>query len=153
MPDAPRILPPPAATLLVYAAFGWSVHLGDFSANGRPRMPPDASWLPELAALLTAPDGLAGLQELTSLGMRGWEVDASLCAVLPAAFAVPGLLDRFAALYPGKLDIIPPALMAAAPAKPPARAVTPALPKPAPTSDQAAKRPARMPRLTARSAA
>lgn len=131
MPEIPRILPPPAATLLIYAAYGWSVHLGDYSPSGRPRQPSDASWLPKFAALLTSPDGMIGLEKLALFGMQAWEVDPAICAVLPAAFAGPGLVDRLAALYPGHLNIIPRGLMAAplpaAPEKIPAPTAVPPL--------------------------
>ncbi len=126
-----RLLPP-AATLLEYAAYGWSAHLGNFTAAGRPRLPDPGTWLLEFAALLAAPDGLEWLERLTLAGMEAWGVDASIRAVVPAAFCSPGLLDRLAALYPGPLPIIPTALMAAPdPASPPAGS-KPAPPSPAP---------------------
>ena len=128
-----RLLPP-AATLLEYAAYGWSAHLGNFTAAGRPRLPDPGTWLPEFAALLAAPDGLEWLERLTLAGMEAWGVDASIRAVVPAAFASPGLLDRLAALYPGPCPILPSALIAPA-APPPVSA--PALPAPAPAATAA----------------
>jgi hypothetical protein len=114
MSDFPaRILLPPVATLLEYAAYGWSADRGDVSTAGRPRLPNSAVWLPEFAAMLAAPDGLARLERFALIGMQAWGVDPSISAVLPAAFASPGLVDRLAALCPGPCPILPAGLMAA----------------------------------------
>jgi len=113
-----RKRPPPVETLLSYAAYGFAAHRGNFSPAGRPRTPPAREWLPEFAAMLAAPGGMARLERLTLIGMQSWGVDPSISDVLPAAFATPGLRDRLAALYPGPSPILPAALMAVAPEAP-----------------------------------
>jgi hypothetical protein len=134
MVDIPtRVLLPPVETLLEYAAYGWSANFGDLSPAGRPRLPKPATWLPRLAAMLAAPDGLERLERFTLIGMKAWGVDPSISDVLPAAFASPGMRDRLVALYPGPLPIMPAALMAAPEAPSPAPPAAAPAPRPAPT--------------------
>lgn len=128
-----RVLLPPVETLLEYAAYGWSANVGDLSPAGRPRLPKPVAWLPKLAAMLAAPDGLERLERFTLIGMKAWGVDPSISDVLPAAFASPGMRDRLAALYPGSLPIVPAALMAAPETPPPAPPAAAPAPRPAPT--------------------
>jgi hypothetical protein len=91
-------LPPPAKTLLVYAAYGWAAERRWFSPAGRPVMPPTGEYAPRLAALLTKPGGMDELRAYTEKGMAAWGVDPSIIAVVKPAFASPDLAQGLAML-------------------------------------------------------
>jgi hypothetical protein len=81
-----RLLPPPAETILLYAADGLSKERGFLSRSGRPRTPERAVWVPLFRDLLQSSAGLESLERLAETGMRAWNVPDSMILCLNGAF-------------------------------------------------------------------
>jgi hypothetical protein len=80
------ILPPPAGTILLYAADGLSTWRGHFNPSGRPRTPERSLWVPMFRQLVDSPEGLTTLHSMAEAGMRAWDCSEDVLACLPQAF-------------------------------------------------------------------
>jgi len=81
-----RLLPPPVAAILFYAAEGLSVWNRRFSPAGRPRTPERAGWCQMFRLLIESPEGLRTLRNLAMSGMLGWDCPKVYIECLDAAF-------------------------------------------------------------------
>lgn len=80
------LLPPPVATILLYAADGLAVRLRRFSPSGRPRTPERIEWVPMFRELANSADGIEALKSLAVVGMQAWDCSALLLYCLDSAF-------------------------------------------------------------------
>lgn len=86
---APRrivALPPPAGTILLYAADGLSSRQGDLSPAGRPRTPKRSIWVPMFRLYIDSENGLGTLHSLAEDGMRAWDCSPDQVNSLSDAF-------------------------------------------------------------------
>lgn len=81
-----HLLPPPAGTILLYAADGLSAWKNRLSACLRPRTPNRTEWVPMFRQLVDSHEGLRTLQSLAEAGMRAWRCPKSVLDSLKAAF-------------------------------------------------------------------
>ena len=81
-----KFLPPPAATILLYAADGLSVWKGHLNPSGRPRMPQRSIWVPMFRELANSTDGLKTLRSLAEAGMQAWNCSADHLNCLESVF-------------------------------------------------------------------
>jgi len=81
------ILPPPAGTILLYAADGLAQSRGQLNRSGKPRTPARDQWVPLFRTLVESKEGLVELQHLATAGMQGWGCPPSLTRCLDDAFA------------------------------------------------------------------
>jgi len=80
------LLPPPSATILLYAADGlavWKKHLGP---KGFPRMPERAIWVPMFRELVNSEEGMHTLHTLARSGMQAWRCSPDNIKTLKSAF-------------------------------------------------------------------
>jgi hypothetical protein len=89
-----RGLPPPVATILLYAADGLSVWNRRFTVSGRPRTPERAGWAPMFRLLIESHEGVRTLKTLAETGMRGWGCPDVYLDCLDAAFRDIGFRAR-----------------------------------------------------------
>ncbi len=85
LPSA-RLLPPPSATILLYAADGlaaWKNHIGP---KGFPKMPERAIWVPMFRELVNSEEGMHTLHALTRTGMQAWRCSPDNINSLKSAF-------------------------------------------------------------------
>jgi hypothetical protein len=80
------VLPPPAGTILLYAADGLSVRQGDLSPAGRPRTPKRSTWVPLFREHLDTDEGTDTLYSLAEDGMRAWDCSPDQMNGLRRAF-------------------------------------------------------------------
>lgn len=80
------LLPPPAATILLYAADGLSVWRKNFSPSGNPRTPERIIWVPMFRELVKSPEGLRTLRKLAETGMQAWRCPPDTVNCLKDAF-------------------------------------------------------------------
>lgn len=80
------ILPPPASTILLYAADGLSVWRKNLNAAGFPRTPNRADWVPMFRQLVDSEEGMETLQNLALAGMEAWKCPSSQIQCLNDAF-------------------------------------------------------------------
>ena len=80
------LLPPPAGTILLYAADGLSAWKNRLSACLRPRTPNRSEWVPMFRQLVDSHEGLRTLQSLAEADMRAWRCPKSLVEALRSAF-------------------------------------------------------------------
>ena len=80
------ILPPPTATILLYAADGLSVWNGIFSPSGRPRTGERSIWVPMFYQLAKSAEGMRTLKALATDGMRAWGCSDIVLGCLNDAF-------------------------------------------------------------------
>jgi hypothetical protein len=80
------LLPPPAATILLYAADGLSVWRKNFSPSGNPRTPERVVWVSMFHELVKSPEGLRTLHKLAESGMRAWRCSPATVDCLKDAF-------------------------------------------------------------------
>jgi len=80
------LLPPPVATILLYAADGLSVRMGRFSPSGRPRTPERIEWAAHFRKLVESAEGLEALKSLAAEGMEAWGCSAIALWCLNGAF-------------------------------------------------------------------
>jgi hypothetical protein len=80
------ILPPPAGTILLYAADGLAASRGDLSPTGKPRTPSRDQWVPLFRGLVGSKEGLVELQGLATAGMKAWNCPPGLMRCLNDAF-------------------------------------------------------------------
>lgn len=120
-----QLLPPPAGTILLYAADGLSAWKNRLSAYLRPRTPNRAEWVPMFRQLVDSHEGLRTLQSLAEAGMRAWRCPKSALDSLRAAFRDMTLrslmivaLEKFAATAREKVSL-PDASNPSPPASPP----------------------------------
>ncbi|MDR3440578.1 hypothetical protein [Telmatospirillum sp.] len=98
----PKILPPPAATLLDYAVYGWAAEQRMLASSGRPRLPERKVWLPFFATLLAMPGWRLTIGAYALRGMRAWEVDPSIAACAEPALIMANMRDRLTGLLAQK---------------------------------------------------
>ena len=79
-------LPPPAGTILLYAADGLSSRQGDLSPAGRPLTPKRSIWVPMFRDYIDSEDGLGILYILAEEGMRAWGCTPDQVNSLSGAF-------------------------------------------------------------------
>jgi hypothetical protein len=79
-------LPPPAETILLYAADGLSMRQGHLSPAGRPKPLKRSSWVPLFYRLIKSPRGLRMLHALAESGMRAWDCSNDMLDSLDGAF-------------------------------------------------------------------
>ena len=80
------LLPPPSATILLYAADGlaaWKNHIGP---KGFPQMPERAIWVPMFRELVNSEEGMHTLHALTRSGMQAWRCSPENINTLKSAF-------------------------------------------------------------------
>ena len=82
----PPLLPPPAATILLYAADGLAAWRKHMRATGKPRTPPRTEWVPMFRQLVDSEQGLATLHDLAETGIVAWDCPPSFAQCLDAAF-------------------------------------------------------------------
>jgi hypothetical protein len=116
-------LPPPAGTILLYAADGLSSRQGDLSPAGRPRTPKRSIWVPIFRGYIDTDEGLDTLYSLADEGMRAWDCSPDQVNSLSDAFEditfralSIAALEYFAATAHEKVVMSPPTATAAAPA-------------------------------------
>lgn len=80
------LLPPPAETILLYAADGLSVWKKNFSPSGNPRTPERTVWVPMFNELVKSPEGLRTLHKLAEIGMKAWQCPPATVDCLKDAF-------------------------------------------------------------------
>jgi len=80
------ILPPPAGTILLYAADGLSSWRGHLSPEGTPRTPSRSHWVPMFRQLVDSKEGLLTLHDLAKAGMRAWNCPPPMVGCLDDAF-------------------------------------------------------------------
>jgi hypothetical protein len=80
-------LPPPAGTILLYAADGLSAKRGDLSPAGRPRTPRRSIWVPLFRDYIETDEGLGTLHSLAKDGMTAWDCSPDQLDSLVDAFA------------------------------------------------------------------
>lgn len=85
----PPLLPPPVATILLYAADGLAAEEGRLSRSGRPRTPERALWVPLFRKLIETAEGFATLRAFAYAGMQAWGCSSILLECLDAAFRDP----------------------------------------------------------------
>jgi hypothetical protein len=81
----PILLPPPAGTILLYAADGLSSWKGHLSPAGKPRTPSRSLWVPMFRQLVESREGLVTLRALAEEGMRAWECPPTMVRCLEYA--------------------------------------------------------------------
>ena len=85
-PRSGILLPPPASTILLYAADGLSAWRKNFSPAGFPRTPSRSDWVPMFRQLVESKEGMETLQNLAIAGMEAWKCPQSHIQCLNAAF-------------------------------------------------------------------
>jgi len=123
-------LPPPAGTILLYAADGLSAKQGDLGPSGRPRTPRRSIWVPLFRDYIETDEGLGTLHSLAKDGMTAWDCSPDQLDSLVDAFAdisfralSVAALEHFAATAHEKITL-----------KRPQKTPEPTLPKPEPNS-------------------
>lgn len=137
-----HLLPPPTATLLLYAADGlsvWKKHLGP---SGYPRTPERSLWVPMFRELVNSDEGLRTLQMLTRTGMQAWRCSPDAVNSLKSAFKditiralMIATLEHFAETAREKVTLTVP--QPPRPYPPPARPAPPRPERPRRTSSAA----------------
>ena len=82
----PAVLPPPVATILLFAADGLSSWKGSLSAAERPKAPSCLLWVPMFREFVESDEGLRILHALATAGMRAWRCPPSVIQSVDAAF-------------------------------------------------------------------
>ena len=80
------VLPPPAGTILLYAADGLASQQGHLSPAGKPQMPSRCEWVPMFRELIDSKEGLSKLHDLARAGMVAWNCPPGMIACLDDAF-------------------------------------------------------------------
>ena len=80
------LLPPPSATILLYAADGLSVWKKRLSPKGFPQMPERAIWVPMFRELVNSEEGMHTLHSLARSGMLAWRCSPDNIHSLKSAF-------------------------------------------------------------------
>jgi hypothetical protein len=80
------LLPPPSATILLYAADGLSVWKKTFGPKGFPQMPERAIWVPMFRELVNSEEGMHTLHSLARSGMQAWRISPDNIHSLKSAF-------------------------------------------------------------------
>jgi hypothetical protein len=127
------LLPPPSATILLYAADGlaaWKEHLGP---KGFPQMPARAIWVPMFRELVNSEEGMHTLHALARSGMEAWRCSPDNIHCLKSAFRditlralIIATLDDFAETGCIRILMPPPPSRP----QPPTHAPRPEFPKP-----------------------
>lgn len=114
-PRSGILLPPPAATILLYAADGLSTWDKNFTSAGFPRTPNRSHWVPVFRDLVNSPKGIQKLHIFAETGMMAWRCHPDTVACLKAAFRditiralLIASLERFAVTSSEKV-VMPPA--------------------------------------------
>ncbi len=87
------LLPPPAETILMYAAWGWAFEQGYLSRSARPKLPERTLWVPLFYDLTKIETGMSHLKELAVAGCIAWSISPSTRACLDDAFRDPRITD------------------------------------------------------------
>lgn len=82
------LLPPPAHSILIYAALGWAARRKLLNVSGKPYVPAYSLWLPDMLAASRSKAWEAIIKPLAVEGM-GY-VCPSLQGAVESAFAFPG---------------------------------------------------------------
>jgi hypothetical protein len=108
-------LPPPAGTILLYAADGLSSRQRDLSPAGRPRTPKRSIWVPMFRRYIDTDEGLDTLYSLAEDGMQAWDCSPDQVNSLSDAFdditfraLSIAALEHFAATAHEKVMMPPP---------------------------------------------
>ena len=80
------VLPPPAGTILLYAADGLSSWRGHLSPAGKPCTPNRSHWVPMFRQLVDSDEGMQTLRTLAEAGMRAWNCPPGIVGCLGDAF-------------------------------------------------------------------
>ena len=81
-----KLLPPPARTILLYAADGLASKNGNLSPAGKPRAPARSVWVPMFRRLVDSDEGMQTILSLAQAGMRAWNCPTTMVKCLGGAF-------------------------------------------------------------------